>query len=140
MEYRVYDNEKKCWIKDNIYLSPEGDLFLIKKSTFGFTKVPITLSQERYVYHKAIDLWDKENVQVHEGDYIQAQVDENKSVVGLVAFAHELSSYVILCVDSDEFYTLGSEVTKYIQVIGNVFDGYEEVKQDGEQTLRDTEE
>lgn len=135
MGYRVYDNEKKEWVKDNIYLSPDGELFLIKRSTFGWTKLPLALSQERYVYHKAIDLWDKNDVQVYEGDYIQAQVGEDKSVIGIVAFARELSSYVILCVDSDEFYTLGSEVTKFIQVVGNVFDGYKEVKQDGESTL-----
>lgn len=140
MEYRVYDNEDKRWVKDDIYLSPDGELFLIKRSAFGWTKLPLALSQERYVYHKAIDLWDKENVQVFEGDYIQAKVSEDKSVIGMVAFARELSAYVILCVDSNEFYTLGSEVTEFIQVIGNVFDGYKEVKQDGEQALRDSEE
>lgn len=136
MEYRVYDNESKCWVKDNIYLNPEGELFLIKRSAFGWTKLPLALSQDRYVYHKAIDLWDKNNVQVHEGDYIQAKIDEDKSVIGLVVFAHELSAYIILCVDSDTFYTLGNEVTEHIQVVGNVFDGYKEVKQDGEQTIK----
>lgn len=140
MEYRVYDNEKKCWIKDNIYLNPDGELFLIKQSLFGMVKVPLALDLERYVYHRAIDLWDKDVNLVYEGDYILAQVDENKSVIGMVAYAQELSSYVILCVDSDEFYTLGSEVAEYIQVIGNVFDGYEEVVQNGEQALRSSEE
>lgn len=123
MEYRVYDNERKEWIEDDIYLNPSGELFLIKRSALGRTRMS-KLSQERYIYHKAIDLWDNANVQVHEGDYIQAQVDEDKTVVGLVAFAHELSSYVILCVDSDEFYTLGSKVSEHINVCGNVFDGY----------------
>ena len=140
MGYRVYDNEQKTWVKDNIYLSPDDELFLIKRSVFGWTKLPLALSQDRYVYHKAIDLWDKNEKQVYEGDYIQAKVGEDKSVVGLVVFAQELSSYVILCVDSNEFFTLGSEVTDLIQVIGNVFDGYKEVIQDGEQTLRDSEE
>lgn len=133
--YRVYDNEKKCWIKDNVYLSPDGELFLIKRSAFGWTKLPLALSQERYIYHKAIDLWDKNEKQVFEGDYIQAQVDKDKSVIGMVVFAQELSAYVILCVDSDEFYTLGSDVMDLIQVIGNVFDGYKEVKEDGQQAL-----
>ena len=140
MEYRVYDNEKKCWIKDNIYFNPDGELYLIKQSLFGTVKVPLALDPERYVYHRAIDLWDKYGKLVYEGDYIRAQVDENKSVIGMVAYAQELSSYVILCVDSDEFYTLGSEVAEYIQVIGNVFDGYEEVVQNGEQALRSSEE
>lgn len=138
--FRVYNTTKKIWVKDNIYLDSNGELFLIKRSVFGWTKIPLTTSKDQYIYHKAIDLWDKHQNQVYEGDYIQAKVDEDKMVVGIVAFAQELSAYVILCVDSDEFYTLGSEVTEFIQVIGNVFDGYKEVKQDGEQALRDSEE
>lgn len=121
--FRVYDNVEKCWIKDDVYLNTDGELYLIKRSRLGQSKM-VKLSQERYIYHKAIDLWDKENIRVFEGDYIQAQVDEGVSKVGLVAFAHELSAYVILCVDSDEFYTLGSEVKEHINVCGNVFDGY----------------
>ena len=139
MAYRVYDTKKKFWLKDNIYLNPDGELFLIKKSMFGMVKVPLALSQDRYIYHKAIDLWDKNQRQVYEGDYIQAQVSEDKSVVGLVAFAVELSSWVILCVDSDEFYTLGSDVSSEIEVIGNVFDGYKEEKKDGKQALSRSE-
>ena len=139
MIYRVYDNELKKWVKDNIYLNLEGELFLIKQALFGMVKVPLALSQDRYIYHKAIDLWDKNQKQIFVGDYIQAQVSEEKSVVGLVAFAVELSSFVILCVDSDEFYTLGSEVCEYIQIIGNVFDGYEEEKTDGKQALSEAE-
>lgn len=125
--YRVYDTEEKKWIKDNVYLSSDGELFLIKQSLFGMTKVPLVLSQDRYIYHEDIGLYDKENVLVYEGDYIQAEVEEDRSVIGVVAYAHELSSYVILCVDSDEFFTLGSTTTEFIQVVGNVFDGYKEV-------------
>lgn len=139
MEYRVYDTEEKRWIDNRTYLTPDGKLYIMNQSVLGWTKLSSELSHDRYVYHRAINLWDKNEKQVYEGDYIQAQVDENRSVVGLVAFAIELSSYIILCVDSDEFYTLGSDVTELIQVIGNVFDGYE-VVQDGEQTLRDSEE
>lgn len=124
MVYRVYDNEKKKWIKSNIYLAPDGNLFLIKRFLFGIIKVLHRLDSDRYTYHKDIDLYDKNNVLVYEGDYIKAHVDENKDVVGVVAYAHELSAYVILCVDSDEFYTLGSSVSEEIAVIGNVFDGY----------------
>ena len=124
MHYRVYDTEKKKWVKDNIFLSPDGELFLIKKSMFGMVKVPLALSQDRYIYHKAIDLWDKNKKQVYEGDYIKANVGEDRFMIGLVAFAHEFSSYVILCVDSDEFYTLGSQVCELIEVVGNTFDGY----------------
>lgn len=124
MLYRVYNKETKKWEKKNIYLNVDGELFLIKKSLFGAVKIPLELSGDKYVVHKAIDLWDKDEKQVYEGDFIQARVDVDKIVVGLVVFAQELSAYIILCVDSDVFYTLGSNVSEEIQVIGNVFDGY----------------
>lgn len=140
MQYRVYDNKEKKWIKDGVYLSPDGKLYKIKQGVLGLTKVPLALDSERYIYHRAIDLFDRNNKEIYEGDYICAQVAEDKEAVGLVVYAHELSAYVILCVDSDEFYTLGSEVSSEIEVIGNVFDGYKEEKKDGKQALSRSEE
>lgn len=122
--YRIRDIEKNCWVEDNIFLSPKGELYKIKHSLFGWTKIP--LDKDRYMYHKAIDLYDKNNIEIHEGDYIKAQVSEDRNVIGVVAFITDLSAYVILCVDSDEFFTLGSEVSDLIEIIGNVFDGYKE--------------
>ena len=122
--FRVFDTEKREWVRHNVYLNPNGDLFLIKQSLFGMVKVPLALSPDRYIYHRDIGLTDKNQKEVFEGDYIRAQVTEDRSVVGLVAFAVELSAWVILCVDSDEFYTLGSETCEFIEVIGNVFDDY----------------
>lgn len=133
MAFRVYDIERKEWAKDNIYMNPNGDLFKIKQSLFGMTKIP--LDSDKYIYHKDIGLLDKFNKEVFEGDYIRAvvgKVDENdensadKVEIGLVTYAHELSAYIILCTKTDIFYTLGSEVTEFIEVIGNVFDGYKE--------------
>ena len=117
---RVYDNEQKQWVKDDIYLNTNDELFLIKKSLFGMTKIP--LDSDTYVWHKDIDLYDKNNVLVYEGDYIKAKVSDDKEVIGMVAYAFDLSGYVILCVDSDEFYTLGNSVSSLIEVVGNVFD------------------
>ena len=139
MSYRVYDTEKKCWVKDNIYLSPNDELFRIKRSVFGRIKKPILLTQDRYVYHNDIELCDKNNNPIYIGDYIKAQVEEDKTVIGLVCYAYEISAYIILCADSNEYFTLGSEVCELIEIIGNVFDGYE-VVQDGEQTLSSAEE
>ena len=137
--FRVYDNVEKCWVNDNIYLSPNDELFKIKQSLFGMVKVPLALDSERYIYHRDINLQDKNGEEIYEGDYVQARVDKDKEEIGLVCYAHELSSYVILCANNDTFYTLGSDVSSEIIKIGNVFDGYE-VVQDGEQTLRDSEE
>ena len=126
--FRVYDTEKSKWMK-NVYMSTNGDLYLLKNNKF-FNNLKFLPDDDRYICHKDIALYDKDNVLVYEGDYLEAKISERKTVIGLVAYAHEMSSYVILCVDSDEFYTLGSEVTEFISVIGNVFDGYEQKQED----------
>lgn len=126
MAYRVYDIEEKIWLKDNIFLNPNGELFFIKRSAFGWTKLPLALSGDRYVYHRNIGLQDKNEKEIYEGDYIRAHVAEDKDVIGVVAFVQDLSAYVILCEENNEFYTLGTEVCEFIEVVGNVFDGYNE--------------
>ena len=123
--FRVFNTEANEWIKDDVYLNPDGDLFLIKKFIFGKSQKPILLESDKYVYHNDIELYDKHNNLVYIGDYIKAKVAEDKSVIGLVTYAHEMSSYIILCDETNEFFTLGSEVCELIEVIGNVFDGYE---------------
>ena len=71
----------------------------------------------------------------YEGDYIKATIDTDKEEIGLVTYVHELSAYVILCDNSNTFYTLGSDVSSEIEIIGNVFDGYKEEKKDDKQAL-----
>lgn len=139
MEYRVYDTKKKKWVDNKTYLTPNGELYVINQSVLGWTKLS-ELSQDRYVYHKSIDLQDKYGKEVFEGDIIKAQVDEEKEETGLVVYAQELSSYVILCFGNDNFYTLGSEVCEYIEIVGNVFEGNKEVVQDGKRTLQESKE
>ena len=120
MSYRVYDKKKRKFITDNIFLTPDGELVESKKSIWG-NKMTF-VDQNRYVYQKYIELDDKNGLPIYMGDYVKAQVSEDREISGLATFAQELSSYVILCFDSDEYFTLGTEVCQYIQVIGNVFD------------------
>ena len=120
MSYRVYDKKKKRFVTDNIFLTPDGELVESKKSLWG-NKMTF-VDQNRFVYQKYIELNDKNDSPVYMGDYLKAQVAEDREVTGLVTFAQELSSYVILCFDSEEYFTLGSEVCDLIEVVGNVFD------------------
>ena len=120
MGYRVYDKKKKKFITDNIFLTPDGELVESKKSLFG-NKLTFT-AENRYVYQKAIDLTDKNGKDIYIGDHLEAQVAEDRIVKGLVIFAEELSAYIIVSFDSDEYFTLGTDVCRYIEVIGNVFD------------------
>ena len=122
MGYRVYDKKKKRWVNDKVFLTPDGELMKFDKSVFGWTK-PTFVSENRYVYQKEIEgFYDKNGTQVYIGDYVKAKVAEDRTVTGLVTFANELSAYIIICFESEEFFTLGTEVCEYIEVIGNVFD------------------
>ena len=124
MSYRVYDKRKKKFVQDNIFLTPDGELIESKKSIFG-NKLTF-VDQNRYVYQRYIELNDKNGVPIHIGDYLEATVANDRVVRGVVTFADELSAYIILCIDVDEYYTLGQYVSQDIQVVGNVFDGIKE--------------
>lgn len=126
MGFRVFDLEKEKWVKKYVYQNANGELFLIKPSIFGFIKRVIFLSDDRYICHRDIELWDKNGKLIFEGDYLEAEVDIDRTVRGVVVYSTELSAYIILCDELSEYFTLGKEVSELIKVIGNVFDGYEE--------------
>lgn len=128
MAYRVYDKKKKKFVTDNIFLAPDGELIESKKSLFG-NKLTF-VDQNRYVYQKYIELNDKNDVPIYIGDMLEAQVAEDRVVKGVVTFAEELSAYIILCFDPDEYFTLGTEVCKFIEIVGNVFDDKKGKKDD----------
>lgn len=139
--FRVYDKQKGCWITDNIYLAndlynPYCNLYILKKNIFGVEKLKLLPMGDRYVYHESVEfLYDKNDNVVYVGDYVKAQVSEDRTIIGVVVFAPELSSYIILSDESDEWFALGNEICEYIEVIGNVFDGYDEDMKDGKQSL-----
>lgn len=120
MAYRVYDKKKKKFVTDNVYLTPDGELVESKRSLFG-NKMTF-VDQNRFVFQKYIELSDKNDVPIYMGDYVEANVAEDKFITGLVTFSTELSSYVILCFETEEYFTLGESVRDLIRVTGNVFD------------------
>lgn len=124
--YRVYDLKEKKFKDVHIYLSPNpySDLYVLKWGLFGRKKF-VLASPERYIYHRDIGLCDKDDVLIYEGDIVEAQVNEDRIVTGLITYAHELASYIILCYDSNEYFTLSNEVCSYVKVIGNVIENKE---------------
>lgn len=129
MSFRVYDKKKHKFVTDNIFLTPEGELVESKKSIWG-NKMTF-VDGNRFVYQRYIGLEDKNGKSIYIGDTLEAQVAEDRIVKGVVTFAEELSAYIILCFDPDEYFTLGTEVVQYIEVVGNVFDDEKKGKKDG---------
>lgn len=129
MAYRVYDKKKKRFTTDNVYLTPDGELVESKKSLFG-NKMTF-VDGNRFVYQRYIELNDRNNTPIYMGDYVKAQVTEDREITGLVTFSTELSSYVILCFETEEYYTLGESVRCFIEVVGNVFDDQKKGNKDG---------
>lgn len=121
MKFRVWDKKRKKWVNDDVYLNSDGELLKADKTFLGWSK-PTFISQDRYVYQKAIDLCDNNGNMIFIGDYLEARVADDKTVKGIVTYAEELSAYIILCFDVDEYYTLGTGVCEFIQIIGNVFE------------------
>lgn len=129
MGYRVYDKKKRKFVTDNIYLTPDGELVESKKSLWG-NKMTF-VNQNRFVYQRYIDLEDRNNTPIYIGDTLEAQVAEDRIIRGMVTFAPELSAYIILCFESEEYFTLGESVCDLITVVGNVFDDEKKGKKDG---------
>lgn len=129
MSFRVFDKKRKRFVTDNIYLTPDGELVESKKSLWG-NKMTF-VDQNRYVYQRYIGLLDRESNPIYIGDTLEAQVSEDRIIRGMVTFAPELSAYIILCFESEEYFTLGESVCDLISVVGNVFDDEKKGKKDG---------
>ena len=128
MAYRVYDKKRKKFITDNVYLTPDGELVESKKSLFG-NKMTF-VDGNRFVYQRYIGLEDRDGNPIYIGDTLEAKVADDRVVKGMVSFAPELSSYIILCFESEEYFTLGESVCDLILVVGNVFDDDKKGKKD----------
>ena len=113
---RVFDNVEKKWIRENIYLSPNNDLFISKRLPFGIEKLSL-VSDSRYIWHKDIGLNDKNNKLIFEGDICKAQ---DGVFTGVVAYVREQASYYLLDDEHMKYYPLGIEYMEMVEVIGNV--------------------
>ena len=119
--YRVYDKKEKCWVKDDIYLAPNNDLFMLKKTKLGTKKLSL-VSDKRYIVHKYIELSDMKNVLIYEGDIVEVQINKDSKINMLVTYSPDISSYIILDFNENKYYSLGINNRKFVKVIGNIFE------------------
>ena len=119
--YRVYDNKKKCWVREGVYLSPNNDLFISKKTLFSAEKLSI-VSDIDYTWHRDIGLYDKNNKLVFEGDICRCK---DGVFTGLVVYVRENAGYYLLDDEHMTYYPLGVDYMDMIEVIGNVCENQE---------------
>lgn len=129
--YRVYDTQKKRWLKYDVYLMPNGDLYKLEKPIFRKRNTLKQLSTERYIVHRDIGLTDKNGVLIYQGDIVKAMINEDETINAEVGYIPDIASYVILDFEANRYYSLGTEECSHLEVIGNVFDtpellGFEE--------------
>ena len=114
--YRVYDNKKKCWVREGVYLSPNNDLSTSKKALFGTEKLSL-VSDIQYTWHRDIGLYDKNNKLVFEGDICRCK---DGVFTGVVVYVREHAAYYLLDDENMKYYPLGIEYMDMVEVIGNI--------------------
>ena len=142
--YRVYDTQKKRWLKYDIYLMPNGDLYKLEKPIFRKRNTLKQLSNERYIVHRDIGLTDKNGILMYEGDICEAMINEDETINAEIAYVDHIASYVLLDYKTGRYYSLGTEQANLIEVVGNVLDTpelleFEEEVSDDKQPLQESE-
>lgn len=111
-------------------MNQNGDLYLVGQKLLG--KKITLLHQDRYIFQQAINLCDRNGAEIYVGDYLEAAVSDDRVVEGLVTFAEEIGSFVILSFKTDEYFVLSQSVMQYTKIVGNVFDDLKKGNKNGE--------
>lgn len=116
--YRVYDTKEKEWIKQNVYIAQNEDIFISQKEIFKYVKLSLVLGC-RYVFQNSIDINDKENRLIFEGDICEFMNGQ----IGVVIYIADYASYLLFDFHNKKYYTLNKLFcNKNLKVIGNQFD------------------
>ncbi len=123
--YRVWDQINNRWLTDfeDVYLNPDGAVFVAKKGRFG--RIKLEKAPVGCTLHHGTGLADMVGMPIFEGDLLEViDVDGGNSEVGVVAFEFSLGQYIVLIDRTSTWYPLNQDACgKLTRVIGNVFEG-----------------
>lgn len=128
MSYRVFDNKERKWLKkDEVFLSGfNNDLYAYGNGFFKKKKLEL-LSPARYILHKDTGIVDKNNNLIYEGDICELEFTKNGKHKCVIAYVPERAAYIFFDDDTSSYYSYADGMSKYITIVGNVFDGVADV-------------
>ena len=117
--YRVYDNKEKCWVRDDFFISPNGDMYVSDKRIFTkFSHKLMLVPEQRFIVHRYIGMKDSNGKRIFEGDICKIA---NRNVIGVIAYVPQHASYYLLDDKHLKYYPLYEHlIMEQVEVIGNV--------------------
>ena len=133
--YRVYEKETKHLVRDNVFLAPNGNIYV---SSQGFIAEKLDLnkldlvSNEDYIWQKSIGIFDKFGKMIFEGDIVTARIAKRSyennveeviesDEICVVAYLPQHASYYMFNEKNHAYYSFDIEnISERIEVIGNI--------------------
>jgi len=122
VKYKVFDNKRNCWVKDNVCIAPNGDVLDIRNMPFGMVKLS-KAQDEKYTIYYSTDTFDMHGTRIYEGDVCKFVNSDDYLVV---AYAEQHASYYLFDEIKEQYYPLNSASCKQIEIIGHVRQTYGE--------------